>query len=247
MTADLESAEEAVSALRRSARKMAVFVAVALGAVALSQWPPARAAATDLQAWRARLRAAGGGGPALYFAISAALVAIGAPRLPLAALSGALFGFRIGAPLAWLSGALGSYATFCFARWGGRDWVRRRARLPARAQALLLHPDAFAVALLRQMPVVAIVQNIALAFTDLRHRAFWIGTLAGTLPSTVVVALIGGSVTRESWRGALGYIGAAMALLALLGLTAARWRRRRAAAPSLFRWRENAVRRRFRL
>lgn len=230
METDKETTAEAVLSLRRSARKMAVFVAVAVGAVALSQWPPVRAAATDLQAWRSRLRAAGIGGAALFFAISAALVAVGAPRLPLAAISGALFGFRIGAPLAWISGTLGSYATFCFARWGGRDWVRRRARLPASAQALLLHPDAFAVALLRQMPVVAIVQNIALGFTDLRHRAFWIGTLAGTLPSTIIVTLIGGSVTRGSWRGALGYIGAAMALLALLGLAAARWRNRRASS-----------------
>ncbi len=227
MDADRETTDEAASALRRSTLKMAVFVAVAFGAVVLSQWPPVRTAATDFQSWRAHLRAAGGWGPAFYFAISALLVAIGVPRLPLAALCGALFGFRVGAPLAWISGTLGSYATFCFARWGGREWVRRRARLPARAQALLMHPDAVAVALLRQMPVVAMVQNIALGLTDLRHRAFWLGTLAGTLPSTIVAALAGGSVTRESWRGALAYIGGALALLALLGLAVARWRHRR--------------------
>ncbi len=214
----------AAAALRRSALKMAVFVAVAAAAVALARWTPLREAATDIQAWRARLRATGAWAPAIFFGVSAALVALGAPRLPLAAIAGALFGFRLGAPIAWLSSTLGSYATFCFARWGGRDWIRRRARLPDRARKLLLKPDAFAVALLRQMPAPAAAQNIALGLTDLKHRAFWIGTLAGTLPSTAIVALAGGSVTRESWRGALGYIAAALALLALIGLAVARRR-----------------------
>lgn len=218
--------------MRRSAFKMAVFVAVMLAAIALMQWPPLRTALSDAQGWRARVEAAGVWAPALFFALSAALVALGAPRLPLAGLAGALFGFWVGGLVAWLSAAVGAYATFLFARWGARDWVRRRLRLPEAARTLLLHPDVWAIVILRQMPVVAFAQNAALGLTDARHRVFWLGTLLGTLPSTVIVTLVGGSVTRESWRGALGQLGIAMAILALMGLAGARWRRaRRAAAP----------------
>lgn len=230
MDAPPETPARALAAIRRSTVRMVVFVAVMAGAVALMQWPPVRSVVADAPCWRARVEAAGVWAPAVFFVLSAALVALGAPRLPLAGLAGALFGFWVGGLVAWLSAAVGAYATFLFARWGARDWVRRRLRLPEAARALLLHPDVWAIVILRQMPIIAFVQNAALGLTEARHRVFLLGTLLGTLPSTIVVALVGGSVTRESWQGAVGQLGAAMAILALIGLAGARWRRGRRAA-----------------
>lgn len=232
MNVSTETPVRALAAMRRSTFKMAVFVVVMVGAVALMQWRPVRTALADAQLWRARVAAAGVWAPAIFFALSATLVALGAPRLPLAGIAGALFGFWMGGLIAWFSAALGAYATFLFARWGARDWAQRRVRLPESARTMLLHPDIWAIVILRQMPVVAFVQNTALGLTDVRDRVFWVGTLLGTLPSTVVVALIGGSVTRESWRSALGQLGAAMAILALIGLAGARRRRARGATVS---------------
>ncbi len=220
-----ETTAETVSDARRSAWKLATLVLVALTTLVLLRLTPLRDTLGDASVWHMRLRNIGAWALPAFFFLAAGLVALGAPRLALAMLAGALFGFIGGATVAWFSAALGSYVTFLFARWGARDWVRRRVRLPERARALLLRPDVWAVVLLRQMPIVAVVQNAALGLTDAPHRVFWFGTLLGTLPSTLVAALIGASVARETWRGALGHLAAAMAVLAIVGALADRWRR----------------------
>ncbi len=225
-----EAENEAAASFRRTTLKMVVFLAVVLAAAVLGH-RVSRESLGDAARWRDGLRAVGGWAPLAYAAANAVLVALGAPRLALAAIAGALFGFWRGALIAWVSAAVGAYSTFLFARWGARDWVRRHVRMPEGARALLRQPDVWSIVLLRQMPIVAFVQNAALGLTETRHRTFWAGTLIGTLPSTLVVALVGGSITRETWREAMVYLAAAMALLALMGMSAGRLRRRRGGKP----------------
>ena len=205
---------------RRAVAKLAVFLVVAaVGATLVRRMP------TNGSAWRERMIPLGAWAPAAFALANAALVALGAPRLALAAIGGALFGGWQGGAIAWVSAAFGAYATFLFARWGAREWVRRRVRIPSRLGTLLGQPDLWAVVILRQLPIVAFVQNAALGLSEVRHRTFWAGTLIGTLPSAWIAALAGASLTQDTGRGALIYLSAAIVLLAVFGMLAGRLRR----------------------
>jgi uncharacterized membrane protein YdjX (TVP38/TMEM64 family) len=93
---------------------------------------------------------------------------------------------------------------------------------------LLSHPNWGSVVLFRQLPVVGLVQNAALALTELSHREFLGGTAIGILPSTLLVALIGSGAGKASLKASLTALSLSMILLGLLALGGIRWRNARA-------------------
>jgi uncharacterized membrane protein YdjX (TVP38/TMEM64 family) len=219
---------EVEASVRKSFRKL-LALALGLGlAVTVLHVTPLRALVSDLQVWKSKLDGAGPAAPFLFFVLCTGLVAIGVPRLVLCGLAGALFGFRSGSGIAFLSALAGSYGTFLFVRWGGREWVRRRIALSPSARDLLSRPNWGAVVLFRQLPVVGLVQNAALALTEISHRGFLGGTAIGILPSTLLVALIGSGVGKASLRSSLTALSCAMILIGSLALGGIRWRNARA-------------------
>jgi uncharacterized membrane protein YdjX (TVP38/TMEM64 family) len=168
---------------------------------------------TDVQRWKSALRSLGIWSSLLYGLASAALIAAGVPRLLFGAIAGMLFGFWEGFAVAQGSALLGSYATFVFARWGGRDWGARRIDKIDRLRELLKNPSVFSVFLVRQLPIAGLVPNVMLGITPVRHRVFVIGSFLGYLPSSAMVALIGSGLGKESLRYSLFLISLAMLVL----------------------------------
>jgi uncharacterized membrane protein YdjX (TVP38/TMEM64 family) len=199
-----------------AALKLFVLVLVAAACVALIHFTPLGRHARDIQVLRADLEATGSWAGVCFTALTAGLVACGAPRLLFSALGGLLLGFGQGLFLSLVGSIVGSYATFLFARWSGRDWVRRRFSLGARLGPALENPSVVAVFWLRQLPVTGAVLNVLLGITAVRHRTFLVGSTLGYLPGAAVVTLVGSGLGKESSAASFLQMGLALAATAAL-------------------------------
>lgn len=213
----VELEAEAAASAGASGRKILILAAVVALALLVVHLTPLRQYATDpdARAWKTAVQAAGWWGPLVYFAIATVLIAIGFPRLMFCMAAGTLFGFVMGSALGQFSSLFGSYATFVFARWGGREWVAHRIERNRHLRDLLRHPSLFSVFLVRQLPIAGIVPNLILGLTPVRHRVFLVGSFLGYLPSVVWVSLIGSGIGKATLAHALGQV-----TLAMLGLGA---------------------------
>ena len=220
---------DVAESLRSSLRKLAVLTLVMGTALLIIHTTPLKSLLSDVHAWKSQLAGAGVLAPVVFFLLSALLVAVGIPRLFLCGVAGALFGFLSGSFLSLGSAVCGSYGTFLFARWAGRKWLQRKVHLSPRVRAMLDRPNWLSVVILRQMPVVGLIQNAALGLTRIRHRGFLIGTLVGILPSTFLVALISSGAGKTSLKGYLPALTSAMILMGLLAAAVYRWMRTRRA------------------
>lgn len=172
----------------------------------------------------------GGGRAAIYFVLlTAALMAVGTPRLIFYMLGGFIFGFWEGLLLSLCGSMLGSFLAFRVARWGGRDWlVARFGQHRFFRRVVDTRPTVWSVALVRLLPVSNAVINIGLALSRVGSRVFLAGTLVGFLPQGVVAVLIGSGVADDvAWEGAVQLGTAAVIVLSIL-IWSARRRRRRA-------------------
>lgn len=139
------------------------------------------------------------------------------PRLVLAAAAGLLFGFAEGCLTALIIALAGSWGACLFARWGGGKWAADVLQRRPKLAALLRQPGIADIFLLRQLPVPGLLPNLLCGLTRVPHRTFLLGSLAGFLPSTIAVTLIGSSLGKESLDKALGQIAAAMLALGIAG------------------------------
>jgi len=217
-----------------SAIALAVIIAACLAVVYLTplrEWVreletgrmPARLA--DL---RALARDAGLAGQAVYVAGGGLAVAVGVPRLAVAALGGAVFGWIEGAALAQVGTLVGCWATFALGRRLGHAWVASLvARRFPRAEALLdfISRHGFeANVVLRLTPVGnAFATNLLFAVSRVRLATFLAGTFVGVLPTTAIAALAGSAAKGTELAPRL--LGSALAL-ALLILGTVWWTRR---------------------
>ncbi|MGQ9591687.1 MAG: TVP38/TMEM64 family protein, partial [Planctomycetota bacterium] len=170
MSADVPA--EASANLRRAGRKMLLLVVAAAACAAVLQLPPLGRTLRDLHAMKERLRALGPFAALAFTALAAPLVAAGFPRLVVSALGGMLFGFALGLPLSVLGALVGSYGTFLFARWAGREWIVRRFRGEGAVRSLLETPGVAGVFWVRQLPIAGFLVNIGLGLTAVRHGTF---------------------------------------------------------------------------
>jgi len=219
--------EAADSAGSSGKRFLLVALVVAIG-VALIHFTPLNQYASNVQKWKDSLQNTGWRGWLTFFLAASALTGMGVPRLFFCTVGAMVFGFRVGSVLALGSALLGSYATFAFARWGGREWAARKIGQNRRLSDLLKHPSLFIVFLSRQLPIAGIVPNLAFALTPVRHGVFLMGSFLGYLPSTLLVAMIGsgiGKVGGPSPLHSMAQITAAM--LGLGALSTLLWHVRR--------------------
>lgn len=167
--------------------------------------------------------------PAVFLALCAGCVAIGVPRLILAGLGGAFFGWLQGAALAQVGTLAGCFVTFGVGRGLGREYIEAivRRRFPRAAALLdLVGRHGFAAnVLLRAAPVGnCFATNLLMAVSPVGKRNFLLGTFLGTLPETLILALFGSAAGGHT---ALRIAVAAVSM-ALLALGVWLWTRRSA-------------------
>jgi len=165
--------------------------------------------------------------PIVFTAAAALLTAIGVPRLLLCSLGGMTFGFAWGLLWTQLGTLLGSYATFLFARWRGRDYTLQHfPRL--RSFSLRLEKQGLrAVLLLRQVPMNGFYNNVLLGLTPVSHRDFIFGSLLGFLPLGVTACLIGAGLIQTDAAQGVQYVALALACSVILGFVLKRLARTR--------------------
>lgn len=212
-------------------RRVSVFVMLVCAALALLHFTPLREIADDLHDLREFIDSFGVRGEFTFAVLTAAMMAIGTPRLVFYGVGGLLFGFWEGLAAALAGSLVGSLLMFRVARWGGRAWVRARYgehRLFGRIAAV--KPTVMAVAMIRQLPLSNVFINVGLALSRVSSRTFTFGTLLGFLPQGVIACLVGsGFADGLAWEGVAQLVLACVLGIAL-GVWALRWRAARARA-----------------
>lgn len=214
---ELEVAESA----GKSERKLLIMTLVVVACIAIVHFTPIQKLTND-QTWKHEIQHLGIWASSLFFLFSTGLIALGVPRMFLCALGGVLFGFKVGFIVGQMSALLGSYSTFVFARWGGRDWVMRRIEKSQRLRNLLQKPSTFTIFLVRQLPIAGVIPNLILGLTPVKHRYFLLGSFLGYLPSSALVAAIGSGLGKGFSRETLAH-SAWQITLAMLGLGTISW------------------------
>lgn len=182
---------------------------IVLGAVALA----VVLGTPDIERIRARVDEAGSWGPALFFALYAAVALIPSPMGLFTVAGGALFGLWIGGALALSAALVGGIASFGLSRVLGRETVDRliRGRL-AQVDASLRDHGLSAVLVARLVPVVPFIAvNYASGLSGVRFRHFVLGSAVGMVPGALAYAALGAYGTTP-W----GLAAAGSALLVLL-------------------------------
>lgn len=176
--------------------------------------------------WMAKLREAqswfsalGPWEPVAFTLVTAALTAIGLPRLAFCTLAGVLFGFAWGLLWSELGTLLGAYGTFLFARWSARDCVLSRYPKLENLSAQIQGKGWWTVVLVRQMPISRLYNDILLGLSPIRHRDFWIGSALGFLPLGVTATLIGAGAMQADLAQLAEYLGIAAVILLLLNIS----------------------------
>lgn len=199
------------------ARRLLVLALAVAGIVLVLHFTPLNKWLGDLQALKQQIRGYGWIAYAVFAAGTVAAIALGVPRLALCALAGALFGFIAGGLVSLVSSIAGSWGAFLIARWSGRGWAESRlAGASDSLRKMLATPTITTIFVARQLPVPGILINVMLGVLPTTQRTFLIGTAAGYLPSTAIVALAGSSLGKDSLALAMTQITLAMAGLGVL-------------------------------
>jgi uncharacterized membrane protein YdjX (TVP38/TMEM64 family) len=220
----IELEREVAESAGKSEKKLLVMALVVVTCIAIVHFTPLQKLTSD-QTWKVYIQHLGIWASTLFFLVSTSLIAAGIPRMFLCGLAGVLFGFKTGFIVGQLSALFGSYATFVFARWGGREWVMKRIENNRRLRDLLKKPSTFTIFLVRQLPIAGVVPNLILGLTPVKHRYFLLGSFLGYLPSSALVSAIGSSLgksfSRETLAHSIGQI--TLAMLALGGISCLVW------------------------
>ncbi len=168
------------------------------------------------EGWMDReIRDKGFPGELLYLGVAAVATALGLPRQLVSFLGGYAFGVVYGTLFALAGTGIGCMLCFYYSRIIGRPLISGRLR--ARAQRvddlLALNPFSMTV-LIRLLPVGSnFVTNLAAGVSKVRATPFFLGSLLGYMPQTLIFALGGSGVhVGATWR-----IGIAIALFVASG------------------------------
>ncbi|MGA1236610.1 MAG: TVP38/TMEM64 family protein [Limisphaerales bacterium] len=120
------------------------------------------------------------------------------PPSPLKLSAGALFGFAIGAPLAWLSVILGSTLAFLLSRYFGRNRIEKKIQSTPTLHAVdqAITQSGWRIVLLARLcPVLPCpILNYAFGASNITLLHYVSATALGTLPSAILYSWIGSAV-----------------------------------------------------
>lgn len=162
--------------------------------------------------------AAGAAAPALMFLTYVVATLVPIPRTVFSLASGLLLGPLVGIAVALVATAVSGLASFALARSLGRRVVARHLdRAPVRAVDQRLTGGGWlAVASLRLIPLIPFLPtNYACGLSSVRTRPYLAGTVAGSVPGTVAVVVLGDTLTGGTPPALL----AAFAVFAVAGAT----------------------------
>jgi uncharacterized membrane protein YdjX (TVP38/TMEM64 family) len=148
---------------------------------------------TDIRDWVVRL---GPTAPLVFFLAHAVITTTPVPRTVFTLAAGLLFGPVWGLGLAVGASMISAVLAFALARrLGGRAIARLG---PARVRALeerLCERELLTVTSTRLVGIPFAPLNYTLGVTSVRWRAYLVGTLAGLVPGTAAMVLLGDAVT----------------------------------------------------
>lgn len=218
------------SGFLRANGKVLILLAAFLAALGVLYLTPLREILGHPRDISVRMKALGWWAPIVFTAGGALLIATGVPRLLICATGGLAFGLLWGLVWSQAASLLGSYGTFLFVRWAGRDFVLRKWPALQRYEERLRRGGILSVFLIKQAPINSMALNSLLAITRISHFEFLAGTFLGMLPQGVPATLAGASAAQKSFGHAAVYIGLAILLLLIAGLGLAGLSRRRMSA-----------------
>lgn len=152
------------------------------------------------QAWiDTEIRGKGLSGELLFIGVGAFAATLAVPRQLISFLGGYAFGLVLGTALTLAAVGAGCVISFFYARWVGREYIT--ARFGARIQRVddFLSWSPFSMALLiRLLPVGNnLATNLVAGVTSVRALPFFLGSLTGYIPQTLVFALVGSGVNVD--------------------------------------------------
>ena len=144
----------------------------------------------------AYLRGKGAYGYVLFLAVATVFTAVGLPRQIIAFLGGYTFGFMTGTLLALTGTTLGCVLAFYYARLMGQSFVTRRyGRRIEKINAILRKSPFTMTLLIRCLPVGSnVLTNLVAGVSTVPAGWFFLGSLLGYIPQTVIFALVGEGV-----------------------------------------------------
>ena len=155
----------------------------------------------------------------IFVSLGLVFTALGFPRQIISFLAGYAFGFLQGVGLALIATLLGCVAAFYFARFIGRDFFVNRFSDKVRSIDIFLNQNPLAMTLLiRFLPLGSnLASNLAAGISGVRPSPFFLGSLIGYLPQTIVFSLIGSGISMDPvFRISLG--GFLFVLSGILGV-----------------------------
>ncbi len=142
------------------------------------------------------IRGKGLSGDALFILMGGIAIGIGLPRQAVCFLAGYAFGFVEGVIWASLASLLGCIGAFFYARFMGRGFIT--SRFPeriARVDAFLAGNTFSMTLLMRLLPVGSnLLTNLAAGVSGIQPPPFFLGSLLGYLPQTIVFVLLGSGI-----------------------------------------------------
>ena len=153
----------------------------------------------------------------LTFIAGAALITtLGFPRMLVYPVGGIAFGFLGGLVWSVVALLIGGYLPFCYARWSGRNWMVRRWPRMGRLADYFGERGYKTVILFRILPMPGFLTNAFLGITRIRHGAFLLGTLIGSIPPGIPATLLASSVLEEQRAMQILYMTGSILLFLVL-------------------------------
>lgn len=142
----------------------------------------------------------GASGIALFVAIAGMFIAVGLPRQIFCFLGGYAYGFAWGTALALAATTVGCIATFYYARFLGRDALRRRfGSRPRRFDHFLERHPFSATLVVRLIPITNnLVVNLMAGVSSVRALPYFVSSAVGFIPQTLVFVLLGTGVQVDA-------------------------------------------------
>ena len=167
----------------------------------------------------AQVKGHGLNGELILLALGSVAIAVGFPRQAVCFASGYAFGLGMGVLLASAASLIGCVLCFVYARLLGRELVMHKfAARVTKVDAFLQGNPVTMTVLIRFLPVGSnLLTNLLAGVSSVRPLPFFLGSLIGYLPQTVVFVLLGSGLQIDpTWRISLS--GVLFVASAFLGM-----------------------------
>jgi uncharacterized membrane protein YdjX (TVP38/TMEM64 family) len=159
------------------------------------------------------------------------------PVWPITILLGSIYGIWVGLAIAMPSSVFAASTVFLLGQTVLRQWARRRMAGWSKVDAItraMGQESGWIALLLRLSPVVPFnLINYALSVTDLKFRAYFITTVIGIVPATLMYLYIGAATTAIAPGASYTWLQLSMYLLGFIATALAVWLIGRAVRTSL--------------